>query len=273
MINSGEKIAFAGENGSGKTTLVKLLLRLYDVSLGEILLNGINIKEFQYEEYLRLFAPVFQDYQLHAYSLRENIAFLDQDRDERIWELLAENQMDGVIRDCPKGLDTYVTKLLDEEGRDFSGGEKQKLAMVRAQYKDADIFVLDEPTSAIDPIAEMEFFERVNDMTKNNTVVYVSHRMASTKFADQIFVLKDGELIEHGNYHALMEQNGVYAEMFKLQSSYYNEDPQNENPITVEITQREFEQLTAEKLVCLMNLKNLYMKLMVKNWILLIGLK
>lgn len=221
-IHSKEKIALVGENGSGKTTLIKLLLRLYDVTEGEILLNGINIKDYSYEAYLHLFAPIFQDYQLHAYSVRENIAFLDKGKDDRIWALLEENHMDSVIQKCPEGLETYTTKQLDENGRDFSGGEKQKLAMVRAQYKNANIFILDEPTSAIDPIAEMEFFNRVNTMMQNETVIYVSHRMASTKFADQIFVLKEGVIAEKGSYHDLMEADGIYAEMFKLQASYYN---------------------------------------------------
>ena len=222
-IHPNEKVAFVGENGSGKTTLVKLLLRLYDVSKGAIYVNGVNIKDVPYEDYLRLFAPVFQDFQLHAYSVRENVAFSDTEDDNRIWPLLEENQLDDVIRTCPAGLDTYVTKLLDENGRDFSGGEKQKLAMVRAQYKNAGLFILDEPTSAIDPIAEMEFFHRVNTVMQNRTVVYVSHRMASTKFADQIFVLNGGEIAETGSYHNLMEADGLYAEMFKLQASYYRE--------------------------------------------------
>ena len=227
-IRPGEKTAFVGENGSGKTTLVKLLLRLYDVSEGAILLNGINIREYQYDAYLRLFAPVFQDYQLHSYSVRDNIAFSDEGDDDRIWALLKENQMDAVIRSCPDGLNTYLTKLLDENGRDFSGGEKQKLAMVRAQYKNAGIFILDEPTSAIDPIAEMDFFNRVNAMMQNETVVYVSHRMASTKFADQIIVLKDGTIAENGSYHDLMKADGIYAEMFKLQASYYNKSGEDQ---------------------------------------------
>ncbi len=221
-INPGEKIAFVGENGSGKTTLMKLLMRLYDVSEGAILVNGVNIKEYRYDEYLRLFSPIFQDYQLHAYSVRENIAFLDEGEDARIWELLKENQMVGVIQACPDGLETFVTKLLDENGRDFSGGEKQKLAMVRAQYKNGGIFLLDEPTSAIDPIAEMDFFDRVNTMMKDRMVIFVSHRMASTKFADQIFVLKDGTLAESGNHRDLMKADGVYAEMYQMQASYYS---------------------------------------------------
>lgn len=220
-IKSTEKIALVGENGSGKTTLVKLLLRLYDVTSGEILLNEINIKEYDFDSYIKLFAPVFQDYQLHAFSVHENIAFSDSGQEERIWELLEENHLSEIIKNTPKGLDTYTTKLLDEEGRDFSGGEKQRLAMVRAQYKNAAVYVLDEPTSAIDPIAEMEYYERINKHIIENTVVYVSHRMASTKFADHIYVLKEGAIIEHGTFPELMEKNGIYAELFHLQASYY----------------------------------------------------
>lgn len=221
-INSKEKVALVGENGSGKTTLVKLLLRLYDVTEGAILVNGINIKEYDYDSYLHIFAPIFQDYQLHAYTIRENIAFLNQGDDEQIWALLKENKIDTEIQKCPEGLNTYTTKLLDEKGREFSGGERQKLAIVRAQYKKASVFVLDEPTSAIDPIAEKEFFRRINNIMKSQTVVYVSHRMASTKFADRIFVLKDKTIVEEGCHFDLIKKGGVYAEMFNLQASYYD---------------------------------------------------
>ena len=220
-IHSGEKIALVGENGSGKTTLIKLLLRLYDVTEGEILLNGVNIKEYEYESYIKIFSPIFQDFQLHAYSIKENISFLDKENEEKIWSLLKENELETIIRDCPKQLDTYVSKLLEEDGREFSGGEKQKLAMVRAQYKEGKIFVLDEPTSAIDPIAEVKFFQRVNQMIKSQTAVFVSHRMASTKFANKIIVLQNGVVEEIGTYEELIKANGIYAQMFHLQSIYY----------------------------------------------------
>lgn len=221
-IHSGEKIALVGENGSGKTTLIKLLLRLYDVTEGEILLNGVNIKEYEYESYIKIFSPIFQDFQLHAYSIKENISFLDKENEEKIWSLLKENELETIIRGCPKQLDTYVSKLLEEDGREFSGGEKQKLAMVRAQYKEGKIFVLDEPTSAIDPIAEVKFFQRVNQMIKSQTAVFVSHRMASTKFANKIIVLQNGVVEEIGTYEELIKTNGIYAQMFHLQSIYYN---------------------------------------------------
>ncbi len=222
-ISKGDKVAFVGENGSGKTTLIKLLLRLYDPTQGEILLNGINIKEYVYEEYLNSFAPIFQDYQLHAYSIRENIAFDKTGCDDKIKALLEENELGDVISQLPNGLDTYVTELLDEDGRNFSGGEKQKIAMARAQFKGADNYVLDEPTSAMDPISEVNFYNRVNEMTENNTTVFVSHRMASTKFADRIFVLQNGKLEEQGSFAELMEKNGLYAEMFGLQAGMYKE--------------------------------------------------
>ena len=223
-IGTAKKIALVGDNGCGKTTLIKLLLRLYKVTSGEILINGVNIEEYNFSSYVKAFASVFQDYQLHAFSVRENIAFLDTEHEQDVWELLEQNEMLQVIKNTSKGLETYVTKLLDDQGRDFSGGEKQKLAMARAQYKKSNILVLDEPTSAIDPLSECRYFERVRQICGNRTVIFVSHRMASTKFADCIYVLKDGTVAESGCYSELMEKDGIYAEMFKLQASYYKKE-------------------------------------------------
>ncbi len=222
-VRAKEKIALVGENGSGKTTLIKLMLGLYEPTSGRVLLNGKPLREYDADSVARAVGPMFQDFQLHAFSLRENIAFLEDGRDEEIWALLEQNELREVVEALPKGLDTFHTTLLDPEGCDFSGGEKQKFAMARAQFKQPELFVLDEPTSALDPLSEMRFFDRIRMMTERQSAVFVTHRMASTKFADRIYVLKDGRIREEGNYTALMKKNGLYAELFRLQSSYYKE--------------------------------------------------
>lgn len=220
-IPYGSKIAVVGENGAGKSTLVKLIMRLYDVTEGEILLNGINIKNIDYMSYLHLFSTVFQDYKLHSYSIRENISFQEKGKDELIWDLLKRQKLYEAVKSSPKGLDTFLTKQLDEDGKDFSGGEKQRMAMVRALFKNADIFVLDEPTSAIDPIAELEYFKNLKEETKDKTAIYITHRMASTKFADKIIVFEGGEIVEQGKFAELIHCGGRFAELFSLQASYY----------------------------------------------------
>lgn len=217
----GKKIAIVGENGAGKTTLAKLLLRLYDVTEGEILVGGTNIKEIEYPAYLKLYAAVFQDYKLHSYSIRENIAFQESGKDELIWDLLRRQGLDEAVRQAPNGLDTFLTKELDQEGKDFSGGEKQRLAMVRALYRDSPFFVLDEPTAAIDPLAELRYFESLKEETKDKTAVFITHRMASTKFADFIVVLEKGKVEETGDFDALANSGGIFEKLFNIQASYY----------------------------------------------------
>lgn len=217
----GKKIAIVGENGAGKTTLVKLLLRLYDVTEGEILVGGINIKEIEYSAYLKLYAAVFQDFKLHSYSIRENIAFQESGKDELIWELLRRQGLDGAVKQTKKGLDTFLTKELDQEGKDFSGGEKQRLAMVRALYRNSPFFVLDEPTAAIDPLAELRYFESLKEETKDRTTVFITHRMASTKFADIIVVLDQGKVEESGDFDTLINSGGIFERLFNIQACYY----------------------------------------------------
>lgn len=220
-IPYGSKLAIVGENGAGKSTFAKLLLRLYDPTEGEILAGGINIKKIDYTSYLKLFAPVFQDFKLHAYSLRENISFLDQNNDEFIWGLLKRQGMDQAVRNSSKGLDTFMTKELDEDGKDFSGGEKQRLAMVRALYKSAPVYVLDEPTSTIDPLAEESYFRNLNIETKAKTAIYITHRMASAKYSDIIIVMDNGEIVEQGNFTELIKRKEIFFHNFQLQSSLY----------------------------------------------------
>lgn len=217
----GKKIAIVGENGAGKTTLVKLLLRLYDVTEGEILAGGINIREIEYSAYLKMYAAVFQDFRLHSYSIRENIAFQESGKDELIWELLRRQGLDEAVKQTKKGLDTFLTKELDRDGKDFSGGEKQRLAMVRALYRNSPFFVLDEPTAAIDPLAELRYFESLKEETKGKTAVFITHRMASTKFADLIVVLDEGKVEETGDFDTLISSGGTFERLFNIQASYY----------------------------------------------------
>lgn len=220
-IPYGSTLAVVGENGSGKTTLVKLLTRLYNPTEGKILINGVNAKDIEYSDYMKLFSPVFQDYQFNAFSLRENISFLDRNNDEKIWSLIRKQHLERAILNCKNGIDTYVTKQLDEDGVDFSGGEKQRLAMVRAMYKDAPIFILDEPTSAIDPLAELEYFKDLKEETLGKTAIYITHRMASAKEADTVLVMDHGQIVETGTFESLMRLNGIFANSFSLQASYY----------------------------------------------------
>ena len=220
-IPYGSKVAIVGENGSGKTTLAKVLLQLYPATQGEVCMGGKTAASGFLNEWWKTFSPVFQDYILHPYSLRENLAFLDSPNEDALWSLLRQHGMYDRIKACPAGLDTFVTKELDEEGTDFSGGEKQKLAMVRAAYKAAPIFLLDEPTAAIDPLAELSYFNQLRDVAASKTALFITHRMASAKFADTILVMDKGEIVEQGSFDELLQADGLFAKMFGLQSSYY----------------------------------------------------
>lgn len=217
----GKKTAIVGENGAGKTTLVKLLLRLYDVTEGEILAGGVNIKAIRYQDYLRLYAAVFQDYRLHSFSIRENIGFQEEGKDGQIWELLKKQGLYEAVKETKRGLDTFLTRELDQDGKDFSGGEKQRLAMVRALFRNAPVLVLDEPTAAIDPIAELKYFESLKEDTAGRTAVFVTHRMASTRFADNIVVLEKGEVVESGDFSTLVGSGGLFKKLFQMQADFY----------------------------------------------------
>ena len=222
-INSGEKISIIGENGAGKSTLIKLLCRLYDPDEGEILLNDVNIKDIDYDEYLEIFAPVFQDFQLFAFTLRENISSFDAIPDDEKLKLSVEMAgVDGVIENLPDKMDTYFTKQFDEYGVELSGGEQQKIAIARAHYKSgAFITILDEPTSSLDPRAEYQTYKRLNDLIGSNTALFISHRLSSSKFCDKIIVLKNGRLHEYGTHSSLMAINGEYAELFNMQAECF----------------------------------------------------
>lgn len=223
-INKGETIAIVGINGAGKTTFTKLLLRFYDIDEGEILYNGINIKEYDINKLRRRFATVFQDYKIFALSINENVICHECSEDDRI---IAENALkrSGVhkkISTLPNGGDTVLTKEFDDEGAGLSGGEAQKTAVARMFAKKFDIAILDEPSSALDPIAEHKMYENLLDATKDKTVVYISHRLSCAVMSDNIFVFKEGQIIESGNHEELMKTKNEYSKMFALQASSYN---------------------------------------------------
>lgn len=225
-LHPGEKLAVVGLNGAGKTTMIKLLLRLYDPTEGYITLNGTDIRRFEREDYYRLFSPVFQDVEIFAFPMAENIAMeTPQDTDRKRAEDAAfEAGLQEKILSLHKGIDTELLKIVDEEGVDLSGGEKQKLALARALYKAAPVVVLDEPTSALDALAEQQLYERFDRMIGKKAAVYISHRLASTRFCDHVAMFRDGAMIEYGSHEELMEKGGEYAHMFEMQAQYYQEE-------------------------------------------------
>lgn len=221
-IDSNSKVMLVGENGSGKTTFVKLLLRLYEPSSGEILLNGININRFDKKEYFRLFSTVFQDYKVFAYSIKDNICFGDDSvDDETIRSILRNMDLEERVTDGRNGINTFASTVYSKEGTMFSGGEMQKLALCRALYKNGIIHILDEPTSALDPLSENKIYGRYNEKMEGKIVLYVSHRMSISNKCDFIIVFGNGEIKEQGDHHALMMKEGIYFDMYSKQASLY----------------------------------------------------
>ena len=216
----GQKMALVGMNGAGKTTLIKLLLRLYEPTEGEICLNGINIEKYDYEEYMQIFSVVFQDFKLFAFPLDENIAAGGQVDKLRLNQVLAKMSLNEFVEGLPQ---KERTLLYQENGQGVtpSGGEAQKVAIARALYKDASFVILDEPTAALDPIAEAGIYENFDSLVGEKTAVYISHRMSSCKFCDRIVVLDHGEIVEEGTHEELLEQNGIYAKLYQTQAEYY----------------------------------------------------
>ncbi|HOA63996.1 MAG TPA: ABC transporter ATP-binding protein [Bacilli bacterium] len=222
-IKRGEKIAIVGVNGAGKTTLVKLLTRLYDIDEGEILINGINIKEFDKQEFYKLFSVVFQEFKMFAMNVKENIALDFENIDEeKVRESLNKVSLSKKIANLPYGLNTSVLKIMDPQGVEFSGGENQKFAIARALYKDAPIIILDEPTASLDALAEQEIYEEFNELVKDKTAIFISHRLASTKFCDRIVLINNSEIEECGTHEELIKNKKYYYEMFMTQAKYYN---------------------------------------------------
>ncbi len=222
-LEAGKRLAVVGLNGAGKTTFIKLLLRLYEVTEGEILLNGVNVNRFHREEYYTLFAPVFQNVELFAFPMSENISMKHpRETDCELSKECAEKAGLGEkVESLTRGIHTELLKVLHEDGVDLSGGEKQKLALARALYKDAPVIVLDEPTAALDPLAEYNLYKSFDEIIADKTAVYISHRLSSTRFCDGIAMFKAGEMIEYGTHDELLDKKGAYAEMFEIQAQYY----------------------------------------------------
>ena len=220
-ITLGTKNAVVGKNGAGKTTFIKLLCRLYEPTEGQILLNGVDIRYYDNEEYARLFAIVFQDFNLFSFPLGENVAG-DVEYDwERAVKCLESAGFGERLTKMEKGLDTPLYQYDDENGVEISGGEAQKIAIARSLYKDAPFVIMDEPTSALDPVAEYEIYQRFDQMVEGKTSIYISHRMSSCRFCDNIIVFDEGKIIEQGSHDKLMSNKGLYSELWNAQAQYY----------------------------------------------------
>ena len=221
-IRIGEKMAVVGMNGSGKTTMIKLLCKLYEPTKGRILLNGVDIKKFDADEYRKLFSVVFQDFKLFALELGENIAGSEDYNQERVHECLEKA---GIVIGEDKfsnGLDTYLYKNYDDNGVEISGGEAQKIAIARALYKEAPFILLDEPTASLDPLAENEIYSKFDSIVGTKTAIYISHRLSSCKFCNDIVVFDNGRLIQRGSHEELLKDiHGKYYEMWNAQAKYY----------------------------------------------------
>ncbi len=224
-IHAGEHLAIVGKNGAGKTTFIKLLCRLYDVSDGEILLNGKNINQYRYKDYIEMLSVVFQDYRLMAFSILENIAMEEAEHPEvreKVKALCEIVELDNWIKKLDKKEDTNLYKMFDQSGVEPSGGQAQKLAIVRALYKDAPMVILDEPTAALDPVAEYEIYQHFDNLVGGKTAVYISHRLSSCRFCDRIIVFHGGGIIEDGCHEELMKlKGGFYANMYQTQAKHY----------------------------------------------------
>ena len=217
-ISPYKKIALVGYNGAGKTTLTNLLLRLYDVTEGAITINGVNIKEWDINAYHRNFATVFQDFSLFGATLGENVSMDDSHEKEKVEEAL--NAAD-FHRELPDGTDSILLREFDDDGVSLSGGEAQKIAIARAFYKDCPFAVLDEPSANLDPVAEYALNQSMAKAADRKTVIFISHRLSTTVMADEIYMLENGEIIEHGSHEELMALDGKYAYMFRLQAEKY----------------------------------------------------
>ncbi|EGC76304.1 ABC transporter ATP-binding protein [Treponema denticola] len=226
-----EKLAIVGLNGAGKTSLVKLITGLYDPSQGEVLFNGKNIKEFNRGEYYKCFSAVFQEFSILPTSIAVNIAQSREDiNKERIEEVLKLSGLYDKVQTLPQKEETRLCKDIFFDAVELSGGETQKLLLARALYNDRPFLILDEPTAALDPIAEHELYTKYNDLSKDKTSIFISHRLASTRFCDRIIFIKDGKIIEEGTHDSLLKKGGEYAHLFEVQSKYYKEEQDKELP-------------------------------------------
>lgn len=224
-VAPGEKLALVGYNGAGKTTLTKLIMRLYDTTEGEILLGGVNIRDYEVEQYRHSIGTVFQDFKIFAGTVTENVLLdIDQDADlERVKRALTHSGLAERTKALPKGLDTQLTTEFAQDGVNLSGGESQKLAIGRVFYKNAGLIILDEPSSALDPIAEYQLNHSMLEAAENKTVIFISHRLSTTRLADRIIMLENGQIAEQGTHEQLLLLNGKYAAMWRAQAGQYIE--------------------------------------------------
>lgn len=225
----GERLAVVGKNGSGKTTFIKLLCRLYDPTEGEILLNGIDIRKYDYKEYLSLFSVVFQDFQIPALPVGQNVAASDSYEEEKVRNAMKRAGLAPLLEKLPQGLETPVYTDFDKNGVEISGGEAQKLAIARALYHDTPFVILDEPTASLDPLAEYEIYSRFDELVGTKTAVYISHRLSSCQFCNDILVIDGGKAVQRGNHETLVkDRTGLYYELWHTQAQYYKEHPSKE---------------------------------------------
>jgi len=225
-IRAGEKVAIVGENGAGKTTFILLLTRMYAPTEGRILLNGIDIREYDGSHYSELFSVVHQDFLILPFTIYENIVFQPEEDDEtcqKVMEIFSQCGLKERVDSMYQGVRTPVSKEIDARGVDLSGGEMQKIALARALYKDAPVVILDEPTSALDPLAEYEIYHRFDQMTHHKTAIYISHRIASTRFCNRILVFEKGTIVEEGSFEELLSKRGVYYDFYQKQAECFRE--------------------------------------------------
>lgn len=230
-LKAGERLAVVGLNGAGKSTFIKLLLRLYEPTEGRILLNGIDVRSYTRQSYYHIFAPVFQDVNIFAFPFVQNVSMKSSVETDRglAEKCVRDADLGEKLDSLPRGLDTELLKVIYDDGVDFSGGQRQKLALARALYKQAPVVVLDEPTAALDALAESRMYQDFDKLIGGKTSVYISHRLSSTRFCNNVAMFKDGQLIEYGTHDSLMEQGGEYAKMFDVQAQYYvEEEAQND---------------------------------------------
>jgi ATP-binding cassette subfamily B protein len=225
----GKRLAVVGRNGSGKTTFIKLLCRLYDPTEGEILLNGINIRKYNYQEYISIFSVVFQDFQLFAFPLGQNVAVGTAYDRKKAETCLKEAAFSERLKSLPKGLDTCLYREFGEDGVEISGGEAQKIAIARTLYKDAPFLILDEPTAALDPVAEYEIYLSFNKIIGDKTAVYISHRLSSCRFCDEVAVFSHGQIVQYGTHDNLVKDtSGLYYRLWNAQAQYYQKNKEAE---------------------------------------------
>ncbi|MDE7218378.1 MAG: ABC transporter ATP-binding protein/permease [Oscillospiraceae bacterium] len=227
-LEPGEKIALVGLNGAGKTTLVKLLSGLYRPDSGEILIDGVPAEQFSQEEYFQLVGTVFQDVSLLPFTIGENLAGRENYDRSRVWESIGKAGLRETVENLPKGLDTHLTQQMEKDGVELSGGQRQRLSFARALYKDAPLLILDEPTAALDPLAEADLYYKYAQETADKTSVFISHRLGSTQFCDRVVYMDGGRITEMGSHRELLARGGAYARLFEVQSSWYKDEKEAE---------------------------------------------